>query len=145
MQEQNFKNHIRKAPITYYSGILAGLIIFIWGIIKFLIDMWCDKGCNSTNIMFVLSGFSLLLIGYYARMFALKAQDRAIRAEENLRYFSLTGKLMSSNLKMSQVIALRFASDDEFVALAERAEKEQLSNKQIKESVKSWRPDFYRV
>jgi hypothetical protein len=46
--------------------------------------------------------------------FALRAQDRAIRAEENLRHFILTGKPFDSRLRMSQIIALRFAPDDEF-------------------------------
>jgi hypothetical protein len=79
------------------------------------------------------------------RGFALKAQDRAIRAEENLRHFVLTGKLLSDKLTISQIIALRFSSDNEFVQLAERAEKEQLTNKEIKMAIQSWKGDYYRV
>ena len=52
------------------------------------------------------------------RAFPLAVQDRAIRAEENLRYFSLTGKLLDKGLTMSQIIALRFADDNEFVEFA---------------------------
>ena len=77
--------------------------------------------------------------------FALKAQDRAIKAEENFRYYLLTGKALSSKLTMRQIIGLRFASDEEFVALADKAVKENLSEKEIKKSIKSWKADTYRV
>jgi hypothetical protein len=87
-----------------------------------------------------------LIIGFFsARTFALAAQDRAIRAEENLRHFVLTGKLHDSRLRLSQVIALRFAPDEEFVELATRAAKENLSSKQIKEAIKNWKADHHRA
>lgn len=60
----------------------------------------------------------LLLLFFFCRLFPLKAQDRAIRAEENLRHYVLTGNLLDSGLTMRQVIGRRFASDDEFIALA---------------------------
>jgi hypothetical protein len=82
---------------------------------------------------------------YFARSFALKAQDRAIRSEENLRYFAMTGKLLDSRLTVRQIIGLRFASDDEFVALAKRAAEENLSEDDIKKAVKNWKADTYRV
>ena len=78
-------------------------------------------------------------------MFALKAQDRAIRAEENLRHFVLTGKLLDPKLTVRQIIGLRFASDGEFVALAQRAAAENLSEDDIKKAIKTWKPDTYRV
>ena len=78
-------------------------------------------------------------------LFALKAQDRAIRAEENLRHFALTGKLLDPRLDMRQVIALRFASDAEFVALARRAAADTLTPDAIKQAIQNWRADTYRV
>jgi len=96
-------------------------------------------------LLITFISLGMILIGHYARAFALKAQDRAIRAEENLRYFVLTGKLLDKKLKISQVIGLRFATDEEFVDLAKRAVEENLSNKQIKEAIKNWRGDYYRV
>ena len=79
------------------------------------------------------------------RAFPLAVQDRAIRAEENLRYFSLTGKLLDKGLTMSQIIALRFANDNEFVELAEKALKDNMSNKEIKQAIKNWRADNHRA
>jgi hypothetical protein len=82
---------------------------------------------------------------WYTRRFALKAQDRAIRAEENIRHFILTGKPLDTGLRLRQIIALRFASDEEMPALAQRAITEKLSSKQIKQAIKNWRADYHRV
>ena len=85
------------------------------------------------------------MLFFFCRIFALKAQDRAIRAEENLRHFAMTGKLLDPKLTIRQIIGLRFASDEEFVALARRAAEEGLTEDAIKRAVKQWRPDTYRV
>jgi hypothetical protein len=82
---------------------------------------------------------------WYTRSFSIKAQDRAIRAEENLRYFILTGKRLPQSITMSQVIGLRFADDEELAGLVDRVVKENLSNKQIKQAVQQWRADHHRV
>lgn len=95
--------------------------------------------------MFFITSLLFLMLFYYARSFALKAQDRAIRAEENLRYFAITGKLFDKNLKISQVLALRFASEEEFVKLTEKALKDNLSSEEIKKDIKNWKADYYRV
>lgn len=79
------------------------------------------------------------------RIFALKAQNRAIRAEENLRYFVLSGKLFPSELRMSQIVALRFAPDEEFVELVNTTLSKNLTNKEIKKSIVKWKADHHRV
>jgi hypothetical protein len=79
------------------------------------------------------------------RQFALKAQDRAIRAEESLRYFILTGKAIDSRITMGQIIALRFAPDEEFVLLTEKAAAEGLLPNDIKKEIKNWRADNHRA
>jgi hypothetical protein len=97
------------------------------------------------SILFLLTSFVLSVLLWYARIFALRAQDRAIRAEENFRHFILTGKPLDSRLRMSQIIALRFASDEEFVELAKKAAEEGMKMKEIKMAIKNWRPDYHRV
>jgi hypothetical protein len=87
----------------------------------------------------------IVFLFLFCRVFALKAQDRAIRAEENLRHYVLTGKLLDPRLTVPQIIGLRFASDAEFPALARKAAESNMPLKEIKKSVKTWRPDFYRV
>ncbi len=135
---------MKKAPRAYYLGLLLALMTLVWSLIycKNISTGWSG---DLLPALFVYLCIAIILTGYFARAFALKAQDRAIRAEENLRHFVLTGKLLDSRLSVSQIIALRFASDDEFVALAQRAVTENLSNKQIKESIQHWRADYYRV
>jgi len=95
--------------------------------------------------LIVLVAFILLSLYIHSRVFALKAQDRAIRAEEGLRYFILTGKPLDHRLTLSQVIALRFASDEELPALAEKAITHGLSNDDIKKQIRVWRMDIHRV
>jgi hypothetical protein len=89
--------------------------------------------------------FILAILWIYIRTFPLKAQDRAIRAEENLRHYVLTGKLFPTQLKMQQIIALRFAPDSEYLALLDRAIKENLSNKEIKAAIQNWKADHHRL
>jgi hypothetical protein len=88
---------------------------------------------------------AVILALWYGRSFALKAQDRAIRAEQNFRHYIATGKQLDSSLRMNQIVALRFAGDDEFVALCKKAAEEQLSNKAIKQLIKNWKADYNRV
>jgi hypothetical protein len=80
-----------------------------------------------------------------ARNFALRAQDRAIRAEENLRHFVMTGKLLDARLSVPQIVAVRFASDGEFVALAQKAAQDAMKPADIKRAVKNWRADENRA
>jgi Family of unknown function (DUF6526) len=78
-------------------------------------------------------------------MFPLGTQDRVIRAEENLRYYVLTGKLLPADIRMGQVIALRFAPDEELEALVNRALNENLSPNEIKKAIKNWKGDYNRI
>ncbi|MBI3135185.1 MAG: hypothetical protein HYZ14_10975 [Bacteroidetes bacterium] len=137
---QNYKNHRRILPAYHYLtyGLIA-LILVAGSLIAFKGERYF------MGAVVTLIGLTIALIGFFARAFALKAQDRAIRAEENFRYYVLTGKRLSSNLRLGQIIALRFASDDELAALAERAEKENLSSREIKMAIQNWRGDFHRV
>jgi hypothetical protein len=98
----------------------------------------------SASLLLVLT-LCVIVASFLARIFALKAQDRAIRVEENLRHFAMTGKLLDTRLSVRQVIGLRFASDEEFVALARQAADESLTPDAIKRAVKNWRADTYRV
>ncbi|TDG36119.1 hypothetical protein EZJ43_10590 [Pedobacter changchengzhani] len=87
----------------------------------------------------------ILFATYFARTYALKAQDRAARAEEKLRYFIMAGKSFPNEMTMSQILALRFASDEEYLLLVQRAITEKLSADDIKKSVKNWRADNHRI
>ena len=144
MDAQNYANHRRFVPL--YHFLLFGLIVLT--LIGSLVNLYHSLGDHqriySASLIVVIM-ICLLLLFFFCRVFSLKAQDRAIRAEENLRHFVLTGKLVDPRLSIRQIIGLRFASDDEFVALAQKAASENLSEDAIKKAIKHWRADNYRV
>ena len=142
MKEQNFKNHAQMVPGFHYLTFGA-ILALIGGSINYLLKATPENKYLASLI--VLTSIIFVLIAWFSRTFALKAQDRAIRAEENLRHFVLTGKLLPASLRVGQIVALRFAPDAEFVALAEKAAANNLSGKEIKASIQNWKADFYRV
>lgn len=142
MQEQNFSNHARYHGLYHFITAPLVLIGLIGSIINYTNSAPENKYSAS---LLVLVFFILLLLGWIVRGYGLKAQDRAIRAEENLRHFILTGKALDSKLRMGQIVALRFASDEEFPALAAKAAAENLSGKSIKQSIQNWKTDHNRI
>lgn len=144
MKAQNYENHRRLIP-TYHLFISALLIAaFIGSAINLVKSIQVGTGIYSASLIFVIA-LVMIFNFFFIRLFALRAQDRAIRAEENLRHFVLTGKLLPSGLHVSQIVALRFASDEELPALAQKAVNENLKNDDIKRQVKNWRPDHHRA
>jgi len=144
MSEQNFNNHSRLVPLFHFV-LLPLILVFMIGALVNLVSS-CNAGENVYNeSLLLLLSVIVFLLAWFCRGFALKAQDRAIRAEENLRHFALTGKLLPASLRLSQIIALRFASDAEFVQLAERAASQKLRSKDIKQAIVHWRADHNRL
>ena len=142
MAEQNFKNHSRLVP--GFHGVT--FLLIVTGLIGSVVNLiHADAATHYSAALLVVVFFAVLGVAWYARVFALKAQDRAIRAEENFRHFILTGKPLDKQLRMGQIIGLRFASDEELPALAKRAVEEKLSQKDIKQAIQDWRADYYRV
>jgi hypothetical protein len=143
---QSYSNHTRLAPSFHYT-VYPLLTVALGGGVWFLMRSmkFDDDYAVTFAASFVCLVIACILIAFHARRFALKAQDRAIRAEENLRHFALTGKLLDSRLTLGQVIALRFASDGEFVALAQKAANEGMKPGDIKRSISNWRADNHRV
>ena len=144
MPEQNYANHRQYVPM--YHVVAFGLIVLslIGSVINLIKSLGQHPGLYSASLLVVVF-IVLLLLFFFARSFALKAQDRAIRAEENLRHFVMTGKLLDPRLTIRQIIGLRFAPDAEYLDLCKRAIAENLSEDAIKKAVKNWRPDIYRV
>jgi hypothetical protein len=144
MQEQNYAKHAMFVPL--YHVVLSAIILLSF--IGSLVNLWQSWGDHerlyNASLITALS-VALMLLFVFTRTFPLGAQDRAIRAEENLRHYVLTGKLLDPRLTIKQIVGLRFASDAEFVELARKAAEENLPQDAIKKSVKNWRADFDRI
>ncbi len=144
MEAQNYANHRRNVPAFHFI-LLPIILLTLIGSFVNLYQSWGDHQRQYSASLIVVIMVCLALVSVIARLFSLKAQDRAIRAEENLRHYVMTGKLLDPKLTVRQIIGLRFASDQEFVELAGRAVEENLSEDAIKKAVKNWRADTYRV
>jgi hypothetical protein len=144
MSTQNYAQHTRVDPL-FHRILLPVLLLTLIGACVNLVKSFDDHERLYSAALIVVLTICLMIAALYARVYPLKAQDRAIRAEENLRHFAMTGKLLDPRITVKQVVALRFASDGEFVALAARAANESLPPGEIKKAIKTWRPDEYRV
>ena len=136
---QNYANHKRFHPIFHFLVIPVITLCLIVSLYA------CYQTQNPVYALVFLSFFLLLLIGIMARTFALKVQDRAIRAEESLRYFILARKPLPSDLQLGQILAIRFASDEEYLSLIDHAIAKHLSPDEIKKAIKNWREDDHRI
>jgi hypothetical protein len=145
MEEQHYKNHSRYIPL--YHLVTFGLVgaIMATSLMKLYKSYMYNIHWIWLPALFTAISIVLLLVTWYTRSFALKAQDRAIRAEENLRYFAMTGTLLDSKLTIKQIVALRFASNNELLDLAHRAVKENMKPADIKRAIKHWKEDHDRV
>jgi hypothetical protein len=144
MTEQNYQNHRRTVPMFHVVLFALLALTLIGSFVNLFQSLGDHQRLYSASLIVALT-LAALFVMFFSRIFALKAQDRAIRAEENLRHFALTGKLLDSRLTLRQIIGLRFASDGEFVSLAQKAADEKLSEDAIKRAIRQWRPDTYRV
>jgi hypothetical protein len=141
-KKQNFSNHTHYVPLYHYLTFTAMAVLIVGATYNMVAGKQENLGINSLFLLLVLTVIS---VSFHNRSFALRVQDRAIRAEESLRYYMLTGKRLDHHVTIYQLIALRFAEDDEFVKLVEETIKENLTPRQIKKRIVNWRPDYYRA
>lgn len=141
---QNYSNHTRLYPAHHF--ILTPVTVAALAIALAIVGE--SDSIGKQEIFNVLAASALILTAFIARIYALKNQNRIIRLEMRYRYFELTGKSFKEKerqLSLSQIIALRFAGDDELLQLIDKSISEKLSNKQIKQSIKNWQADYKRV
>jgi hypothetical protein len=141
-EPQSFKHHARLDPIFHFFLVWVSLA----GIIIAIVYAVVHPGFYSAwlVVIAIAAFFSLFKL----RSYPLKVQDRVIRLEERLRLQALAPVEWHSRiyrLTEDQLIGLRFASDEEVVELANQALEHNLTRKQIKERIKHWRPDRWRV
>jgi hypothetical protein len=140
---QTYANHTRWHPPFHFFLAPVLLINVIWAIVEFVRAPGWDRG------WWIVVSIALLVMGGLVRMNPLKAQDRIIRLEEQLRYQQLLPPDLSrqaSALRVGQIVALRFASDEELAGLVRDVLEGRLSKPgEIKRAIKNWRADTLRV
>lgn len=137
---QNYKNHTQWNPLHHFILSPITLVVLIMAIVA-----WFQ---GEGSVFNTLLAVGLVLVTLVARMYGLTLQDRLIRMEMRHRYFELTGNRFAeteAKLTLKQIIALRFASDEELLTLIDQTLKENLAPKQIKQAIKNWVPDHNRV
>jgi Family of unknown function (DUF6526) len=139
---QNLKNHVRFDPSFHavlFSVVVANLVVAI---------VYVVRHPHFYTAWLVLLSIIVFIPIFKLRLYPLKVQDRVIRLEERLRLQALAPAEWHTQiyrLSEDQLIGLRFAADEEVVELAKQALEERLNRKQIKERIKEWRPDEWRV
>src|SRR5436305_5646445 len=111
---QTFANHSRRHAPFHFFVVPVMLINFIWSVVQF------TKAPGLNSGWWIIVSLALLVLTFLVRLNPLKAQDRIIRLEETLRYQRLLSPALlhkTSVLNTGQIIALRFASDDELEGL----------------------------
>jgi hypothetical protein len=141
-QEQSLKNHAKFDPPFHFFLAPVSLVILIWTIVQAVRDLnWYSAAHVVVALWAVVAVFKI-------RLYALKVQDRVIRLEERLRLKELAPASFQGqigDLTEDQLIGLRFASNGEVAELAQKALAGHWNRKQIKEAIKNWRPDNWRV
>ena len=142
MNPQSFHNHIRVHPLYHYVAVPVSLALVAAGAINLFFSFGLTAG-----IVFLLA-IVLHLAIFLARDYAKKNQDRIIRAELRMRYYLLTNNALEPierQLSTSQLLALRFASDKEFVSMVTDPETPSKAPGEIKRQIISWNADLMRV
>jgi hypothetical protein len=144
MSEQNLANHTKWVPTYHFFVVPMMVLNFVQSIVRLV-----HRGFTWDGLVGVLTALALLLFVFLARIFALRVQDRVIRLEERLRM----NQLLPDDLKprigeftTTQLVGLRFASDEELPTLARQVLNDKITDlKTIKRSVKQWRGDYLRA
>jgi hypothetical protein len=145
MRDQNYANHTRVYPFHHLIVTPLTLVFLGWSVYRMDLS---TTDTIATSVYFLLGAVVVALISLLTRIYAIKNQNRLILLEMRQRYFHLTGSpfyTKESQLTLGQIIALRFAGDEEIVGLMEKAIKERLTPKEIKSQVKNWKGDYNRV
>ena len=140
---QTYENHVRWHPPFHFFLAPVLLINVVWAIVQFVRNPGWDQG------WWIVVSLALVTVAALSRTNPLKTQDRIIRLEEQLRYRQLLPADLAQQtgrLTTGQIIALRFASDEELAGLVQQVMEGKLSKPaEIKRAIKNWRGDMLRV
>jgi len=140
--QQNLNNHARFDPLFHFFLLWIAIASVVIAIV------YAVHHPSFDSVWLVVVAVAAFFALFKLRSYPLRVQDRVIRLEERLRLQALAPVPWHAQiyrLNEDQLIALRFAGDDEVVELAKQALEHNLNRKQIKERIRSWRGDYWRV
>lgn len=144
MKEQSYENHTRYHPLQHFIWLPLSAITVVSALIYAFLSI--KNGSFTLSVFLILALVAMSFIaGALVRINSLVLQNRIIRTEEQFRYYVLTNEPVDPRLSTEQLIALRFASDEEFPALAKKAAETSMRPGEIKKAIQTWRPDHHRV
>jgi hypothetical protein len=140
---QSYKNHARLLPAFHFFVIPVLLVNFV----NEMRHLWAEPTRHFAWQVVFAAG--LLMAAFMSRVQALTVQDRVIRLEMRLRLRGILPPDLHASingLTPKQLVALRFASDEEMPELVREVVAGKLSaGKEIKMRIKSWQADWLRA
>ena len=137
-------------PPHHFIVLPLALILTIYGGIHYAKVAGSDTA--DARLWFTVALLAVTVLGVVVLMrqhYALGLQDRLIRLEVRQRYFELTGRSLrplEASLTLKQIIALRFAPDEQLPRLVEAAAAQGISPAAIIEQTgPGYQPDTLRL
>jgi hypothetical protein len=140
MAEQSFKSHTHRPTET--------AVVWLFSLIALILMVQQFRGRETRDLAILMLVFAMFVVGWISRAYIVRLQDRIIMLEMKVRAAEVLpagADAQLAKLTKQQIVALRFASDDELHALLDRAARENMKPKEIKAAVKNWRADHYRT
>jgi|SRR5579883_380392 hypothetical protein len=141
-KQQTYANHVRIHWVFHFFLAPVTILNLLYRIVLLI------RHPNPDAVWTVIMAVALLVLLFLVRIYPLRVQDRVIRLEERLRLSALLPEPLRSRipeLREGQLVALRFASDEELPALVEETLAQNLRGSDIKKRIRNWRPDYWRV
>ena len=139
--EQNYETHGHHPVATYIAGVftLVALVCFVgaW------VFAWPTLLAGTVSLT-----FAVVVLVSMSRLYITRLQDRIIRLEMKVRCAEILPAGQDdllNELTTKQIVALRFASDEELGALLQRAVRDRMPPEEIKKAIRTWRPDYLRT
>ena len=143
VREQTYKTHARWRPWFHFFVIpvlLVNVLVSVW-------HLWQIPQLETAyGVVFAIA---LLALGVLSRNQALTVQDRLIRLEMRLRLRQILPPDLQpriNDLTHRQLVALRFASDEELPGLVRDVFAGKITTpNDIKSRVRNWQADWLRA
>lgn len=142
MAEQSYQNHAHRPILTTVLWVFSIVALVL------IVQQMRSAGVERRDLAILMLVFAMFLTGWISRAYTVRLQDRVIMLEMKVRIAELLpagADAQLAQLTKQQIVALRFASDEELGPLLDRAVRDKLKPNEIKAAIRNWRPDPYRT